>query len=86
VRAKVMLIASFGLCLSNASVAPMAEGAFPGTIKATQAARRCGLKYLRVQVHEDITMLFDEGGRDRGGGDPNRHCLVKWTDKNAARL
>jgi hypothetical protein len=63
---KLLMLASVAFCLGNAPVAPSAEGTLDGIVKAAKAARQCGLKEIRIQIHEEITMIFDEGGPSYG--------------------
>lgn len=83
---KSILLASIALTLGNSPVLPYAEGSLNGILKAAKAARRCGLKQMRIQIHEDITMIFDEGGPGYGGTKNNLACFEKWTEKNEKRL
>jgi hypothetical protein len=59
---KFLMLASVAFCLGNAPVAPLAEGTLDGIVKAAKAARQCGLKEMRIQIHEEITMIFDYRG------------------------
>ncbi len=81
-----MRLASLALCLGNAPVSPYAEGSLNGILKAAKAARRCGLNQMRIQIHEDIAMIFDEGGPGYGGTKDNLTCFEKWTLKNEKHL
>lgn len=81
-----LTFATMALCLGNAPVAPLIEGSFDGSVEAVKAARRCGFKQMRIQMHEELTMMFDEGGPTYGGTKVNLTCLARWTKKNAKRL
>lgn len=83
---KLALLASVALCLGNAPVAPLAEGTLDGILSAAKAARQCGLKQMRIQIHEEITMIFDEGGPSYGGTKANLSCFAKWTGRNEKNL
>jgi hypothetical protein len=86
---KSLILASVALCLGNAPVAPvapLAEGTLGGILSAAKAARQCGLKQMRIQIHEDITMIFDEGGPSYGGTKVNLSCFAKWTARNEKNL
>lgn len=74
------------MCLGNAPVAPLIEGSFDGVLEAAKAARVCGYKQMRIQIHAEITSIYDEGGPTYGGTESNRRCLAKWTQVNAKRL
>lgn len=71
---KLALLASLALCLGNAPVAPLAEGTLDGILSAAKAARQCGLKQMRIQIYEEITMIFDEGGPSYGEPKPIYHA------------
>jgi hypothetical protein len=83
---KLAILASVALCLGNAPVAPLAEGTLDGILSAAKAARQCGLKQMRIQIHEEITMIFDEGGPSYGGTKVNLSCFAKWTGRNEKNL
>ena len=83
---RLAILASVALCLGNAPVAPLAEGTLDGILNAAKAARKCGLKQMRIQIHEEITMIFDEGGPSYGGTKANLSCFAKWTGVNEKNL
>ena len=83
---KGLMLATLGLCIGNAPVAPLVEGSFEGVLEATRAARRCGFMELRVQVHGEVTLMFDEGGPTYGGAKSNGLCLARWTRDNSEGL
>lgn len=83
---RIVMVAGMALCLGNAPIAPLIEGSFDGVVEAARAARQCGFRELRMQVHDALTMMYDEGGPSYGRTEENMLCLARWARINSKKL